>query len=76
MAQQFYRKPVAMGGGGNTFTGFAIPTKLVNTPNGAYAAAVNAQSVVLTGTPADASYTWAVTTTVTPDSLNSVIGTP
>jgi hypothetical protein len=44
MAQQFYRKPLAMGGGGNTFTGagattpvpFKIPGSLVNTANGNY----------------------------------------
>src|ERR1035437_1779964 len=42
MAQQFYRKPVALGGGGNTFTGFAIPASLNPTPNmsGAAGAAV------------------------------------
>lgn len=40
MAQQFYRKPVAMGGGGNSFStdngsaaGFVIPTSLQNTAN-------------------------------------------
>jgi hypothetical protein len=74
MAQQYYRKPVAMGGGGNTFTGFVIPTKLANTPNGSYGAAVTAQSITLTGTPPTTSgYTWHVTTTVTPDSLRSAI---
>ena len=43
MAQQFYKKPLSMGGGGNTFntggpagTGFEIPTSLVTTANGGY----------------------------------------
>ena len=33
MAQQHYRKPTAMGGGGNTFTGWSIPSSLVRTAN-------------------------------------------
>ncbi|MDR3502099.1 MULTISPECIES: hypothetical protein, partial [Bacteria] len=36
MAQQYYRKPSSMGGGGNTFTGWVIPTKTDTTPNGTY----------------------------------------
>ena len=50
MAQQHYRKPTAMGGGGNTFTGFTIPASLSSTANGSYAATVAGQLVVLTGT--------------------------
>ncbi|MCZ7602187.1 MAG: hypothetical protein M5R37_04935 [Melioribacteraceae bacterium] len=50
MAQQFYRKPTALGGGGNTFTGWTIPTNLASTANGSYAATVAAQSVTLNGT--------------------------
>ena len=50
MAQQFYRKPTSMGGGGNTFTGWTIPTKTDTTPNGTYAATVAAQSVTIVGT--------------------------
>lgn len=33
MAQQYYRKPAALGGGGNTFTGWAIPSSLQQTNN-------------------------------------------
>jgi hypothetical protein len=75
MAQQYYRKPVAMGGGGNSFVNFAIPTKLVNTPNGSYAASgASATGITITGTPLSASgYSWTVVTTVTPDSLTSAI---
>src|ERR1035437_3712078 len=50
MAQQFYRKPTSMGGGGNTFTGWVIPTKLDTTPNGTYSITVAAQSVTIIGT--------------------------
>jgi hypothetical protein len=51
MAQQFYKKPVSMGGGGNTFTGFALPTELDSTANGSYTAGfvVAAQSVTIVG---------------------------
>ena len=36
MAQQYYRKPEAMGGGGNSFVGFSIPATLDTTANGVY----------------------------------------
>lgn len=50
LAQQYYRKPAALGGGGNTFTGWTIPTPLATTGNGTYTATVAAQSVTLVGT--------------------------
>lgn len=49
LAQQFYRKPTALGGGGNTFTGWTIPAQLDTTGNGTYTATVAAQSVTLVG---------------------------
>ncbi|OGU83559.1 MAG: hypothetical protein A2279_01290, partial [Stygiobacter sp. RIFOXYA12_FULL_38_9] len=36
LAQQYYRKPTALGGGGNTFTSWAIPASLDTTGNGVY----------------------------------------
>ena len=57
MAQQFYRKPTALGGGGNAFdksngaaAAWAIPPALDTTGNGTYAVTVNAQDVTITGT--------------------------
>jgi hypothetical protein len=57
MAQQFYKKPLAMGGGGNTFntggpnsSGFEIPAELDTTANGDYAVTLAAQSVTIVGT--------------------------
>jgi len=52
MAQQYYRKPAAMGGGGNSFTGWTVPTSLKKTANMSadVSAAVNAQDVTLTAT--------------------------
>ncbi|MBI5807913.1 MAG: hypothetical protein HZA74_05885 [Ignavibacteriales bacterium] len=50
LAQQYYRKPTALGGGGNTFTGWTVPASLDTTGNGIYTATVTAQSVTLVGT--------------------------
>jgi|ERR1017187_872238 hypothetical protein len=51
MAQQYYKKPAATGGGGNTFTGWSIAgTKLDTTPNGVYVPTVAAQTVTIVGT--------------------------
>ena len=49
MAQQYYRKPASLGGGGNTFTGWAIPSNLSPTANmsAAVTTTVAAQSVTL-----------------------------
>lgn len=33
MAQQYYRRPQALGGGGNTFTGWIVPASLSQTAN-------------------------------------------
>ncbi|MBL1212636.1 MAG: hypothetical protein HND52_04640 [Ignavibacteriae bacterium] len=76
MAQQYYRKPTAMAGGGNSFVGFSVPAALLSNANGSYAASgatggANAQ-VTITGLPADGDYDWRIVTTVTKDSVNSV----
>jgi len=75
LAQQYYKKPTAMGGGGNNFTGFVIPTRLQTTPSATWAASVSADEVVLTGTPTDDAYAanWTVETTVTDTSIVSVV---
>ena len=50
MAQQYFRKPTAMGGGGNSFTGWTIPSHTDTTPNGIYSATVAGQSITIVGT--------------------------
>ncbi|MCL6098377.1 MAG: hypothetical protein M1391_07375 [Bacteroidetes bacterium] len=50
MAQTYYRKPTALGGGNNTFTGWTVPAQLDTTGNGTYSATVAAQAVTLVGT--------------------------
>ena len=50
LAQQWYRKPTALGGGNSTFTGWTVPGAIDTTGNGIYTAVVAAQTVTLTGT--------------------------
>ncbi|NOX66905.1 MAG: hypothetical protein GXO85_14200 [Chlorobi bacterium] len=81
MAQQHYRKPVAMAGGGNAFnaskggTAWTIPAQLDTTANGTYTATVNAATVVLVGTGTESSggSPVKVTMTVTPTSFTSKV---
>lgn len=82
LAQQFYKKPVALGGGGNVFSnanghpdGFVIPTKLATSGTGGdWDATVSDQTVQLVGTPStDTGYDWTVTVDVFPDSIATSI---
>ncbi len=50
LAQQHYRRPTALGGGANTFTGWTIPGQLDTTGHGTYAVTVAAQSATIVGT--------------------------
>lgn len=76
-AQQYYRKPTALGGGGNTFTGWTIPTNLASSPNGSYTATVQAQSISLVGQGTeignDGSDSVNVTMTVSPTNVTTTI---
>ena len=51
MAQKYYREPIKLGGGGNTFTGWTVPANLALTSNmsAAVTSTVAAQSVILVG---------------------------
>ncbi len=77
MAQQYYRKPTSMGGGGNKFTGWSIPTGLDSTANGTYSATVSAQSVTLVGTGNekgnDGTNNVKATATVSPNSISVTV---
>jgi hypothetical protein len=79
-AQQWFKKPAAMGGGGNTFVGFTTHfntnlTKLQSSTNGTYLPSGETnQQVIITGTPnLNLGYTWLVTTTVFVDSMATVV---
>jgi hypothetical protein len=72
MAQQFYKKPVALGGGGNTYktsttpsVEWNIPGNLKTTPSAKWErTSIAPQQVKITGTPLDKSYTWKVVVTI------------
>jgi len=73
MAQQHYKKPTALGGGGNTFTGWTLDANLDTTAHGTYALTVSAQSITMVGTGNetgdDGSAKVKATATVTPTSI-------
>ena len=50
LAQQYYQRPTALGGGNRAFTGWQIPLELRTTANGSYEATVAADQVTLLGT--------------------------
>lgn len=50
IAQQYYRRPVALGGGGKSFNNWSIPVDLVTTGNGHYVATVTNNKVTIVGT--------------------------
>ncbi len=49
LAQQYYMKPKALGGGARSFTGWSVPSELVTTSNGHFIATVFTDSVVIVG---------------------------
>ena len=83
IAQQYFKKPVAMGGGGNSFTGGdgfdvywdeAIPSNLKVTPDADWDTtppSVQDSTVVLFADPLDGAYDWTVQTTITPTGILS-----
>lgn len=76
MGQQFYRKPIALGGGGNAFDNWEIPTSLQSTANGSYeatTAAGNSLVLVGTGTELDGTDSVKVTMTIDPQKIASTV---
>ena len=77
MGQQFYKKPTSMGGGGNAFTGWSIPTGLDSTANGTYGATPSATSIVIVGDGTeignDGSGVVQATATVTANTITVVV---
>jgi len=76
LAQQYYKKPEAMGGGGNKFTNFKIPEGLKTTADATWEASdADADGITFTGKPIDTDYAakWTVVVTVTPTEINSTV---
>ncbi|MCF8241660.1 MAG: hypothetical protein K9J16_09760 [Melioribacteraceae bacterium] len=75
-ARGYYKKPTALGGGGNKFTGFSIPPSMRSTGNGSYSATIYADSVVLIGTGNEVvtgNDSVQVKVTVTPDTYRTKV---
>ena len=82
-AQQWFKKPESMGGGGNTFTGFDAHytnnlQKLHSSTNGTYDPADititgSGTGVEIVGTPVLVEYEWTVTCEVFADSMRTTV---
>lgn len=77
MAQSYYRKAASLSGGGNTFTGWTIPTQFASTGNGTYTSTAAALSVTIVGTGNqignDGTNPVKVTMIVGPNSITSTV---
>jgi hypothetical protein len=50
MAMSYYKKPTALGGGGNSFLGWSIPGTMMMTATGSYVSKAYKDSVVIVAT--------------------------
>ena len=75
MCLQYFKKPLALGGGGNDFTGFVTPPALATTTSGTYVVTPNGTTdCVIVGSPIGTSgYSWDVTVTVTAAGVYSTV---
>lgn len=80
MAQQYYKKPLSMNGGGQSFLGFTtkvwanLPANLITSTDASWAApAETDQQITFTATPIDAGYGWTVVTIVDPLVITSSV---
>ena len=64
-AYQYRIRPTTMGGGGNSYVGYAVPSKMASDDNGAYAVngSATATQIVFTGT-SSINGSWVATCTV------------
>src|SRR5512147_2210861 len=49
-AYQFFIRPISMAGGGSSYTGYTIPTRMATNDNATYVATPNDQSIQIVGT--------------------------
>lgn len=77
MAQQYYRKPAALAGGGNSFTGWEPPATLMQTPNMSseieFTAEGDACTITATGTEKSNDAYITVVATVTPTKITTEV---
>ena len=50
---KYYKKPLSMGGGGNTFVGWMLPELLITTAAGSYSLTDYRDSILINGTGND-----------------------
>ena len=78
-AQEWFKKPVSMGGGGNTFSGFDDEfttnlTGLEHSTNGDYSTAAEGDDgITIYGEPNITDYNWYVECLVTPTGMSTTI---
>jgi len=77
VAQQYYHKPVDIGGGGNSFVGWELPSGLITTGSGAYSvSSISSQKVTILGTGkerGDDNNFISVTATITPSEIKNLV---
>jgi len=85
MAQQYFKKPVALGGGGNSFVGFGsaptagnpgqlLPASLTTTASAGWViSGLSATNATITGTPLLTDYGWTVVVTCSPTAINALV---
>lgn len=71
VAQQYYAKPVEMGGGGKNFSNWLIPSSLDTTTSGTYSIfSSNSTELILIGSPIESTnYTWEIKSVVTQNNV-------
>jgi hypothetical protein len=81
MAQQYFKKPTSMNGGGQSFVGFTtkvwdnLPANLITSTDASWRtpAENGVTDITFTADPIDVAYTWIVVTIVTPLQITSSI---
>jgi len=77
MALQYFKKPVELGGGGRSFTGWKIPSQMNQTVNGNFMiASVASDEVTITGTGSEVvtgNDSIKVETTVRPNEISTIV---
>jgi hypothetical protein len=77
MAIQYFKKPTELGGGNQDFTGWQIPSQMIQTANGNFMiAAVTADEVTITGTGSEVvtgTDSIKVQTIVTADGIQTIV---
>jgi hypothetical protein len=75
-AQQYFKKPASIGGGGSSFKGWEIPADMDSTINGTYQTTTKmtkGEILFLIGKPLESNYNWQIVVKVLPNDTKVVI---